>query len=364
MTWRGRAAGFGVVAALGLLIAAGPVRADAGPHSVDLNSGTSGLGGDCASCHRAHTASAADLLTAEVPALCTNCHNGTKATTDVVDGLQYAAGAGIPYNGGTQGSQANVVGPLRGGGFSYALMDTSWTGSPVSRPVSSSHAYSGETATIWGNAASGAGKSGVVMTCTNCHNPHGDNAYRILRTLPTGSDAVASVVVPDEPVKVYTVSSASDRYFGQLYGTQAAQGTPPLAQWQWMYRLDQWCVQCHTRYEAVGPGSGTTSSGDAIFKYKHMTIWPTGTIDCNLCHVNSHGDIAAPNPLGITGATAHEPVCETCHVAHGTAATMQAGATDVAWPDGSTTPSGNARSSLLRLDNRGVCQGCHDPTAH
>jgi len=31
----------------------------------------------------------------------------------------------------------------------------------------------------------------------------------------------------------------------------------------------------------------------------------------------------------------------------------------VAWPDNSTTPSGNARSSLLRLDNRGVCVQCH-----
>jgi hypothetical protein len=30
------------------------------------------------------------------------------------------------------------------------------------------------------------------------------------------------------------------------------------------------------------------------------------------------------------------------------------------WPDGATTPNGNARSSLLRVDNRGVCELCHN----
>ena len=33
----------------------------------------------------------------------------------------------------------------------------------------------------------------------------------------------------------------------------------------------------------------------------------------------------------------------------------------VAWPDLATAPSGDGRSSLLRLDNRGVCIGCHNP---
>jgi predicted CXXCH cytochrome family protein len=257
MRWLVRAAGIGGFAVLVALATAGSVRADGGPHSIALNSGTSGLSGDCASCHRAHTASATDLLTAETPTLCLNCHNGTKATTDVVDGIQYATGSGMPYNGGVPNSPANVVGALRGGGFTYALMDTSWTGAPTSRPVTSAHAYDGATAqTMWGNAATGAGKTGVDLTCVDCHNPHGDNAYRILRQLPTGSDAITPITVPDEPVKTYTVSSALDRYFGQVYGAQAGNATPPLEQWQWMYLMDQWCVQCHTRYDGLGAGSG------------------------------------------------------------------------------------------------------------
>lgn len=103
--------------ALWLFIAAAPAFADGGPHDLSLNSGTSGLNGDCAACHRAHTAQAADLLKSSLPGLCLTCHNGTGATTDVVDGWQYVPdGSGDPTT--------TVLGALRGGGFTYALLDT------------------------------------------------------------------------------------------------------------------------------------------------------------------------------------------------------------------------------------------------
>src|SRR5512143_1153156 len=59
--------------ALWILLAATPAFADGGPHTLTLNNGTSGLSGDCAACHRAHTAQAADLLKAELPGLCLTC---------------------------------------------------------------------------------------------------------------------------------------------------------------------------------------------------------------------------------------------------------------------------------------------------
>jgi predicted CXXCH cytochrome family protein len=106
--------------ALWLFICAVQVLADGGPHVLTNNNGTTGLAGDCAACHRAHTAQAADLLREEVPGLCTNCHNGTKATTDVVDGVQFVpTGVAGTYQGST------VLGALRGGGFSYALINSS-----------------------------------------------------------------------------------------------------------------------------------------------------------------------------------------------------------------------------------------------
>ena len=81
-------------------------------------------------------------------------------------------------------------------------------------------------------------------------------------------------------------------------------------------------------------------------------------IICTVCHKGPGGTGRAPDPLGVgSSGFSHEPVCLSCHEAHGTVATMNVSAGSAPWPNGTTTPSGNARSSLLRLDNRGVCQG-------
>ena len=40
--------------ALWLILAASAAYADGGPHQLTVNSGTAGLSGDCAACHRAH----------------------------------------------------------------------------------------------------------------------------------------------------------------------------------------------------------------------------------------------------------------------------------------------------------------------
>lgn len=104
--------------ALWLVLAAIPALADGGPHQLAINNGTQGLSGDCAACHRAHTAKAESLLKEEMPGLCLACHDGTGATADVVDGYQYVPdGSGNPTG--------SVLGALRGGGFSYTLIDSS-----------------------------------------------------------------------------------------------------------------------------------------------------------------------------------------------------------------------------------------------
>jgi predicted CXXCH cytochrome family protein len=325
------------------------VAADGGPHSMAINNGTTTLAADsCGGCHRAHTSTGEMLLAApsEV-ALCLLCHGaaGSGATTNVVDGVE----AGTTHG-------------LRAGGFTNALMDTGWTGAAVSRPATSAHSFDGTTTgTMWGNGAigSGPGTAQVTLTCASCHNPHGNGAYRILRPIPTGSGSLVDALVPDTVAKVYTVASVQNRYFGETYGAttvyQDNQGS-------YEYPLEQWCSSCHTRYDAPEPGQSVTDSGDPIFKYRHMTRWPTGWINCNICH-NGKSGMNPPNPFDITGGgTAHEPTCENCHVAHGSSARMGVYSGGVPWPDGAITPAGNARSSLLRLDNRGVCVGCHDPT--
>jgi len=289
--------------------------ADNGPHG-GTNSPTTDA---CAGCHRAHTSKAARLLMVSTSSLCQTCHGstGTGADTDVWDGVY------LNRDLVTENPAEGVANRgLLGGGFLNAIMDTGLTGLPASSASTSAHTFNGTASILWGNGAvgSGAGAS-AALDCGSCHNPHGNASptgtatYRILRPVPVSSGATTNITLADQTAKLYTVTDTNDKYFGQNYGTLE---TP----------LSQWCSQCHTRYLA-NSGASSTSSGDAIFTYRHQSDGSDG--------VN----------------------CMDCHVAHGTSAKMGVNSGAVAWPDGTTSPSGNNRSSLLRIDNRGVCIQCH-----
>jgi predicted CXXCH cytochrome family protein len=294
-----------------LILSCGLALADNGPHG-----GFSAATDACAGCHRTHTAQQADLLVSSSTALCDSCHgsSGTGADTNVTDGVYVNRDT-------TAESPAEGVANrgLKGGGFTNALMDTNDDGAPngASRATTSAHTFDGSSGTVWGNGSSGTGGA-IALSCGSCHNPHGKAAggtatYRVLRPVPTGSGAGAGVTVADEGTKNYTIASANADYWNEPYAVESA--------------LTNWCSQCHTRYLA-GAGSGSTSSGDSIFKFRHTT-------------------------------NSTDTSCTDCHVAHGTAATMATNSGAVPWPGGATTPNGNARSSLLRLDNRGTCYKCH-----
>ena len=232
--------------ALWLFVAALPVFADGGPHIMATNNGSTGLTADsCAGCHRAHTATAEGLLKTELPELCLDCHNGTKATTDVLDGVQFTSAGG-----------STVLGALRGGGFERALIDTVnparlsyQSGSAVrnighvqvlasDQKVTSTHGgTAGVTTagwgegTVWGNGAVNSGEGAEVeLNCASCHNPHGNGQYRILQTkssltVTAGSFALADaggVEVQDTAytsTRNYTVRPSTD---GTAAGVVAA----------------------------------------------------------------------------------------------------------------------------------------------
>lgn len=206
--------------AVWLFLAAVPAFADGGPHISTVNSGTSGLTADtCAGCHRAHQAEFEYLLVDDgETATCLTCHNGTGATTDVEDGIQYVPNA--------DGSPSGVVlGALRNGGFHNARIDSAnaqriaykssrgvsiWSKVPVKatgQAVTSAHITGdglnslAQPGTLWGSGAStasaaNAGEADVDMSCVSCHNPHGNGQYRILNDFkgaygpPTGFPTV------------------------------------------------------------------------------------------------------------------------------------------------------------------------------
>jgi hypothetical protein len=91
-------------------------------------------------------------------------------------------------------------------------------------------------------------------------------------------------------------------------------------------QITAWCSACHTRYLS---SDALEDTGDLHFRYRHTTV----------------GDRA----------------CTTCHVAHGSNAQMPGTfSRTMPFPDG--TPSTTGDSRLLKIDNRGTCQACHDPT--
>lgn len=202
--------------ALWLFLAAIPVFADGGPHVAATNSGVSTLTPDsCAGCHRAHTAQGQYLINQPTEeALCLSCHGTAMAgaTTDVMDGVQYAVNANGSRN------EATTLGALRAGGFDKAHIGnvgrlqvtgtsasfrTKVTVSDTAFDVTSAHIELTDNGltnphTLWGNGAvnSGAGPT-VSLECTDCHNPHGNGSYRILNTVPapTGAAAISNSAV-------------------------------------------------------------------------------------------------------------------------------------------------------------------------
>ena len=74
----------------------------------------------------------------------------------------------------------------------------------------------------------------------------------------------------------------------------------------------------------------SSGTGDAIYAYRH---------------VSNAASVGLPN-------------CIQCHVAHGSNATMGTYSGALTNPDG--TPGTPGDSRLLRIDNRGTCQMCHN----
>lgn len=409
------------IAALWLFLAAMPALADGGPHVAGINNGSLTLTADsCAGCHRAHTAQGPYLIRADsVNALCLTCHGsaGLGATTDVELGIQFrvAGSPGGPAQDETD--QAAVAGALRGGGFITARIGSGsdasaadrpsrlsypkWNGTesrletwfsafvpvlPAGQPATSAHmrldGAAGVTATntLWGNGPLGSTSTGpiVELECTSCHNPHGNGRYRILNPIPAPavvSGSFTSVADPGVTVtdatapaggltRNYTVIDApdvsavgADPTAGDYWRLYRPWDGPPTYDPQnpdadghgivpatsefgdqpagtvgatWRGQITAWCAACHTRYPA--PRSAATSpSIDAVYTYRHQT---------------------------------NQTECTQCHVAHGSNAVM-AGSysgtfTYPVEPGG--TPLSGPSSRLLKIDNRGTCEACHDPT--
>ncbi len=285
----------------------GVASANGGPHG-----GYTATTDACAGCHRAHTASGAKLLVAaDTTPLCMTCH-GTSATGSVLnvnDGVKEA----------TAGSNAGTA--LMGGGF------TNYN----STATTSSHDVTSGTATnAWGNGGgrgvASALAGGASLNCASCHDPHGSSNYRIIKT-----------TVNATAVTVAQVDEGSQAYDAEVWG--AGQSNV--------------CAACHSDYHITAAGSGSNLGLLASGGTAHRVGMPYAygaNVDPETTGYTDSSSNTVTVPLATVGVD-KTVECQTCHLPHGTSSAM----TGFAASNGSVAGD----SALLRLDNRGVCEACH-----
>ena len=288
------------------LASVGLAFANGGPHG-----GYTPTTDGCAGCHRAHTAIAPSLLMhSSTYGLCMTCHgsSATGANTNVDDGY-YLSTRDDVYNHGELNTPDNA--PLLGGGF------VNYGGASVT----SVHHADGSIDQTWGQGATDRGVQTVlsdgVLTCASCHDPHGSNNYRIIKETINGS-AVAVAQVDEGDAKDYDTE-------------------------QWGTGQSAVCAACHGAYHKTASGQGSTLDGTTYTHRVDMSYVYGSNVNPETVGL---GDYRLP--LAESG-TNNTVVCQTCHLPHGTPATMTTLAEDPYTTD----------SALLRLDNRGVCQVCH-----
>lgn len=254
------------------------------------------------------------------------------------------------------------------------------------------------------------------LTCTGCHDPHGSSNYRLLKDFVNGN-VVGGYIDDNNPTPF--VISAEEGY-PTVGWRKHENGAVQMASYRPNYTAPQyrnngqatqnlsgWCAACHEAYAIRNDVEAGTS-----YDYEDFIESSTGT---NLGAETFHRhpvnvSLSAGDPAGYGGVTptstlrtavsitstlplemraAGDPAtfrtgeagwtyedilgCLTCHRAHGSSADMTGWAeasldstngTD--WypvRDAQPTVGGvdpNHTSALLRVDNRGVCERCHN----
>lgn len=371
----------------------------------------------CAGCHRAHTAASSITWTrtdassgsallistaSEIYQFCYTCHDSVSlgADTNVETGI---------YEGTLYGDSFQ---PLNGGGFDGALFPTQhmYTGS-------SWYAYGGATDNnLIGQLQDGqpVATTQIEMSCSTCHDVHGSSNYRLLKDVVNGRTVGGydGSVDPENPTPTPWVISAEPGYptTGWLLhepgALQVAGYTPNYTDPMYAKApggdttkgMSGWCAACHVQYHepvvqplspqggayvdtsgtplnadetlvwTVGEGYDSNDGFGAVVRHRHPTNVPLA----NYLGVRSLIITDQPLPLAHDGngdvavnSASDWMDCMTCHVAHGSSVTMT-GYADIA---DATNPEPNSGTggvpptdgnALLRMDNRGVCENCHN----
>jgi hypothetical protein len=326
----------------------------------------------CAGCHRAHTAASSITWTnskneqdsalllspsAQLYEFCFTCHGSAAAgaATNVYDGVYEAS----EY--GTLGDELNS------GAFSEAVVGKNH------------HTYDGSSSHAWG------GGGDIVMTCGSCHDVHGSSNYRLLKDVVNGvkvggyTETSSGDFLPDPYVISNEPGYPAEGW--RLHEDGAAQ----MARYQPNYTtpmyakapgedpsrgISAWCAACHTKYHGSG-GSVRYDARDGfgnVMRYPHPVNVPLsnyqGARPLNIAGLEL--PLAQEYGSWTTRGGAQDWMdCLTCHQSHGSDKKMKgfanvADATDPEPDSGVGSVPPGTTNSFLRLDNRGVCEACHN----
>lgn len=355
------------------------------------------------------------ISTAEtVDEFCYTCHGSAAlgADTNVWDGVFQSRDVDL----GSDEVYNDDMEPLNGGGFDPLMFPTqhypggatwmAWGAGPDGR-----------------DGVFNTGGEAVEISCTVCHDTHGSSNYRLLKDIVAGIDPVSGARAPQTvggygAAPTYTpapwVISAEVGYpaggwaKGSARMTQYTAYEPDFTDPRYAKApgndptkgISGWCASCHTQMNTKGDSGiifdvNGAWDGDYLAEvYDHNDGF--GSVERHRHPTNvamSLFEGASPLQYGLV-PLAHNPAeaapalpaneatdwvdCLSCHVAHGSGAKMGGYAsvadstdpqpdtgTKVVSIDGSIVTTvgsvppdyGNA---LLRLDNRGVCQACHN----
>lgn len=282
----------------------------------------------CAKCHATHTGEGAKLLQrATVDDTCKTCHAGS--------GSKYQVDVGKVDNGTVTKLDA-PAGPF-GQVITPASLVVPTSAHIVSAPINSAPGgNTTATEAVWTEP----------LGCGSCHSAHPPRGYagvtktsyqyRLLKTLlPEWYNPTTQKYDQVALVEAYAVTLADKEGVNYVSG------------------LNQFCGGCHTDFNTTGVvGSGEDANGKYSMKTRHAVGIGPGW------HPQTVLPFEGPGTWdGSKAAFAGNINCATCHRTHGTTTTNTDPGTTFNLPDSRTFTN---YSHLLRLDNRAVCQQCHN----